>query len=136
MSTICHTFDVIDLFVVTCLVFVSCVIVAFFVLRFVTQNFELKCPGHNMIASHLLEERDKGELSPWCEYISVLPKQFSRVPIFWDETEKEGLKGSLALSKIERRLNVLLRDYSNLCEVCLTSYICIHKHNNINIMCG
>ena len=113
-----------------------------------------------MIASYLLEERDKGELSPWCEYISVLPKQFSAVPIFWDETEKEGLKGSLALPKIEHRLNVLLRDYANLCNVCFNFFVCFcvvsfvcfclpffcvspHAYTltyintyNINIMCG
>ena len=77
---------------------------------------------HPVIASYLLQERDKGKLSKWYNYINVLPKQYEEVPVFWDETQKAELTGSMALNKIDNRLTVLVTDYSTLCQVCRTLY--------------
>lgn len=69
---------------------------------------------HTYLASFLLQERDRKRESKWFPYIDILPKTFSNIPLFFDRDQLEGLKGSLALQKIQDRHDSLRAEYQNL----------------------
>eukprot|EP01083_Nonionella_stella_P066824 176305_1 len=70
---------------------------------------------HSYLASYLLQEREKGSASKWHVYISILPRKFETIPLFFTEKQREALIGSIALKKIDDRLESLRLEYESLC---------------------
>jgi histone-lysine N-methyltransferase SETD3 len=82
----------------------------------ITQaNIELRSK-HSYLAAYLLEERAKGEASPWAPYINTLPTKFANVPLFFTEPELGWLQGSFTLNKIADRVESLAAEYDTLCR--------------------
>ena len=84
---------------------------------------------HSYLASYLLQEREKGEESRWFPYIAVLPARFETIPLFFDDDMRSLLTGSIALRKIDDRLESLRLEYDALCEVCVmnSNFCCVPK---------
>jgi len=70
---------------------------------------------HSYLASYLLQERERGAKSRWHVYISILPRKFETIPLFFDETQRAELVGSISLKKIDDRLESLRLEYEALC---------------------
>jgi len=70
---------------------------------------------HSYLASYLLQEREKGARSKWHYYIVTLPRKFETIPLFFDETQRAELVGSIAIKKIDDRLESLRLEYESLC---------------------
>merc|ERR1712130_704879 len=71
---------------------------------------------HSYLASYLLQEREKGAKSRWHVYISILPRKFETIPLFFDEKQRSELVGSISLKKIDDRLESLRLEYEALCN--------------------
>ena len=71
---------------------------------------------HSYLASYLLQEREKGSKSKWHIYISILPRKFETIPLFFNEQQRKALIGSIALKKIDDRLESLRLEYESLCN--------------------
>eukprot|EP01084_Bolivina_argentea_P023231 43323_1 len=71
--------------------------------------------GHSWFAVYLLQEREKGINSKWCNYIKILPKKHSTIPLFLDNNQRKELQGSLSLQKIDDRLAILTAEYDSIC---------------------
>ena len=71
---------------------------------------------HSYLASYLLQEREKGAKSRWHVYISILPRKFETIPLFFDEKQRGELVGSISLKKIDDRLESLRLEYEALCN--------------------
>merc|ERR1712130_732135 len=70
---------------------------------------------HSYLASYLLQERERGAKSRWHVYISILPRKFETIPLFFDEKQRSELVGSISLKKIDDRLESLRLEYEALC---------------------
>jgi len=70
---------------------------------------------HSYLASYLLQEREKGARSKWHYYIVTLPRKFETIPLFFDDAQRAELKGSIAIKKIDDRLESLRMEYEALC---------------------
>jgi len=70
---------------------------------------------HSYLASYLLQERELGAKSRWHVYISILPRKFETIPLFFDEQQRQELVGSISLKKIDDRLESLRLEYEALC---------------------
>merc|ERR1719474_1982861 len=56
-----------------------------------------------------------GAKSRWHVYISILPRKFETIPLFFDEQQRQELVGSISLKKIDDRLESLRLEYEALC---------------------
>merc|ERR1719300_204424 len=70
---------------------------------------------HSYLASYLLQERERGAKSRWHVYISILPRKFETIPLFFDDKQRNELIGSIAIKKIDDRLESLRLEYESLC---------------------
>eukprot|EP00484_Ammonia_sp_Unknown_P019832 CAMPEP_0197024916 /NCGR_PEP_ID=MMETSP1384-20130603/5378_1 /TAXON_ID=29189 /ORGANISM="Ammonia sp." /LENGTH=678 /DNA_ID=CAMNT_0042453383 /DNA_START=192 /DNA_END=2228 /DNA_ORIENTATION=+ len=71
---------------------------------------------HSYLAAYLLQEREKGLKSRWHVYIDILPRKFETIPLFFDEAQRAELAGSIALKKIDDRLESLRLEYEAICS--------------------
>merc|ERR1712130_613015 len=71
---------------------------------------------HSYLASYLLQERERGAKSRWHVYISILPRKFETIPLFFDDKQRSELVGSISLKKIDDRLESLRLEYEALCN--------------------
>eukprot|EP01084_Bolivina_argentea_P163208 283967_1 len=81
---------------------------------------------HSYLASYLLQEREKGIKSKWHVYISILPRKFETIPLFFDEIQRRELIGSISLKKIDDRLESLRLEYESLCSA-------VHEFNRFSL---
>lgn len=72
--------------------------------------------SHSYLACALLEERRKGSGSFWKPYIDILPKDYRNMPIFFEQDEKQWLRGSFTLAKVDERHRELRMEYENICS--------------------
>jgi len=70
---------------------------------------------HSYLAAYLLQEREKGSASDWYIYISILPRKFETIPLFFDGEQRGELAGSVSIKKIDDRLESLRLEYEAIC---------------------
>lgn len=83
--------------------------------KIIASKIELRSK-HSYLASYLLQERDKGKESKWFVYIDILPKKFETIPLFFNDDQRNELEGSMAIKKIDDRIESLRMEYDALCE--------------------
>ena len=83
--------------------------------QLINSGIELRSK-HSYLASYLLVEREKGENSRWFIYIDILPRKFNTIPLFFNDIQRSELRGSIALRKIDDRLESLKLEYESICE--------------------
>ncbi|CEO98985.1 SET domain-containing protein [Plasmodiophora brassicae] len=73
---------------------------------------------HSFLAAYLLQERDRPPASPsrWAPYLAVLPRRFDNIPINFSREELSYLKGSMAVDKIENRIETLQSEYARIAK--------------------
>ena len=71
---------------------------------------------HSYLAAYLLQEREIGSKSRWHVYISILPRKFETIPLFFNDTQRKELIGSISLKKIDDRLESLRLEYESICN--------------------
>lgn len=76
----------------------------------------LLSPKHSFLTTYVLLEKERGADSYFFPFIDILPKSFENFPIFFDEEEKEWLKGSPFLQQVEEKIDDISQDYSTICE--------------------
>lgn len=76
----------------------------------------LLSPKHGFLTTYILQERLKGEDSPYFPFIDILPKSFENFPIFFTPEEKEWLKGSPFLDQVEEKIEDIKSDYDLICS--------------------
>ena len=76
----------------------------------------LLSPKHGFLTTYILQERKKGEDSPYFPFIDILPKTFENFPIFFTEEEREWLKGSPFLNQVLEKIEDIKTDYDLICE--------------------
>ncbi len=69
--------------------------------------------NHSLLAAWLAVER-RDPRSPWRPYLDALPTDFPALPAVYSRAELEWLRGSLALTRVERQLASLARDLAAL----------------------
>lgn len=72
---------------------------------------KLLSPKHGFLSTYILQEKKKGEDSPFFPFIDILPKTFENFPIFFTPEEKEWLKGSPFLDQVEEKIEDIKTDY-------------------------
>ena len=82
--------------------------------KIISSKVELRSK-HSYLASYLLQEREKGSKSKWHVYISILPRKFETIPLFFTEEQRKALIGSIAIKKIDDRLESLRLEYEAIC---------------------
>lgn len=70
---------------------------------------------HTYLAAFLLQEKEKSE-TKWKPYIDILPRECNSVPLFFREECEKELRGSIAIRKMQARIESLQAEYDNLCE--------------------
>lgn len=76
---------------------------------------KLLSPKHGFLTTYILQERLKGEESPFHPFIDILPKTFENFPIFFTEEEREYLKGSPFLDQVLEKIEDVKADYDLIC---------------------
>jgi hypothetical protein len=85
--------------------------------KILSSDLELDAPKHIFLMIYLLWDRAvHGSNSFFAPYYNVLPQRLRNMPIFWNERELEGLKGSHLLSQISDRIQAITRDYQSVCS--------------------
>jgi histone-lysine N-methyltransferase SETD3 len=64
----------------------------------------------------LLQERERGERSPWKPQLDVLPRSFPTHPYFFQEEELALLKGSFLRELVDIQRRSLAAEHASLCE--------------------
>lgn len=72
---------------------------------------------HSYLASYVLQEKLQ-ETSFWDPYINILPQHYANMPIFFNETNLNLLKGSFTMEKIADRIDSLRIEYDNIRRAC------------------
>jgi len=80
------------------------------------SDIDLDAPKHVFLMVFLLMDR-RDPNSFFKPYYDILPKTLRNMPIFWDEEEKECLKGSHLLQQIEDRNSAIEEDYAAICSI-------------------
>jgi len=70
---------------------------------------------HTYLAAFLLQERENPDCR-WKAYLDILPQEYNTVPLFFKEECERELKGSIAIKKMNARIESLQAEYNNLCE--------------------
>lgn len=70
---------------------------------------------HTYLAAFLLQERE-AQSTKWKPYLDILPQEYNTVPLFFKEECEKELKGSIAIKKMQARIESLQAEYNNLCE--------------------
>ncbi|CAI2360645.1 unnamed protein product [Moneuplotes crassus] len=78
---------------------------------------KLLSPKHGFLATYILQERLKGEESPFHPFIDILPKTFENFPIFFTEEERAYLEGSPFLAQVLEKIEDIKTDYDLICSV-------------------
>ena len=71
--------------------------------------------GTNALALGLLEERAKGLASYWQPYIDVLPSRDFGTPLFFNVTERHGLRGTSVKSWALAREGSVIKGVGRCC---------------------
>ena len=84
--------------------------------KILSSDLELDAPKHIFLMIYLLWDKAvHGSSSFFAPYYDVLPRRLRNMPIFWDEAELAGLKGSHLLCQIRERIQAITRDYRSVC---------------------
>ena len=84
--------------------------------KILSSDLELDAPKHIFLMIYLLWDKAvHGSSSFFAPYYDVLPRRLRNMPIFWDEDELAGLKGSHLVSQIRERIQAITRDYRSVC---------------------
>lgn len=78
---------------------------------------KLLSPKHGFLTTYILQERLKGEDSPFHPFIDILPKTFENFPIFFTEEERAYLEGSPFLAQVLEKIEDIKTDYDLICSV-------------------
>jgi len=70
---------------------------------------------HSYLASYLLQEIENPD-SKWKPYIDILPAEHVTIPLFFQDEVRKELQGSIALRKLNARVESLQKEYDNICE--------------------
>jgi len=76
----------------------------------------LLSPKHSFLTTYILQEEEKGEDGYFFPFIDILPKTFENFPIFFNEEEKNELKGSPFLKQVEEKIDDIKTDYDAICD--------------------
>lgn len=74
--------------------------------------------SHTWLAAMLLQEKARGKESYWSPYIDILPVHYRNMPIFFDQSELDELKGSFTLQMIANRKISLKMEYDAIAKHC------------------
>lgn len=84
--------------------------------QIINGNIELRSK-HSYLACYLLQEKEKGINSAWHIYIDILPEKFITIPLFFNKEQLAELEGSIAIKKINDRIESLQLEYESLSTV-------------------
>lgn len=83
------------------------------------SDVELDAPKHIFLMIYLLWDRNvNGSKSFFAPYYNILPQSLRNMPIFWNATELQYLRGSHLLTQINDRSDAIREDYERICSIC------------------
>jgi len=86
--------------------------------KILQSDLELDAPKHIFLMIYLLWDRKvHGSKSFFAPYYDILPKTLRNMPIFWNETELAGLRGSHLLVQISDRADAIREDYDSIVAI-------------------